>query len=216
MSEASKLTQSSSKRYALSFQMKYGEVLHLENITKEEKDKYLDFVRKENATMLVEDKNTLRNLHSADIAKISVVAYDLHQDETSYKIKKMLYSESSLGRGLFKGLIKLYIAAAVLGIIGFFGIAMVENGLFDIFLKMDKFLGGFTKGIEFAGMLFKIFSVILLLMAFLDIALGLNAKYFRNQDGEEPPMTTRISNLTLVVAFMVVMMGIRLVFGLVM
>lgn len=216
MSEASKLTQSSSKRYALSFQMKYGEVLHLENITKEEKDKYLEFVRKENATVLVEDKNTLRNLHSADIARVSVVGYDLHQDETSYRVKKMLYSESSLGRGIFKGMIKLYIAVAVLGIIGFFGIAMVENGLFDIFLKMDKFLGGFTKGLEFSGMIFKIFSLILLLMAFLDIALGYNAKYFRNQDGEEPPMTTRISNLTLVVAFMVVMMGIRLVFGIVM
>lgn len=215
MGEANKVTQSSSIRYALSFQMKYGEVLHVENLQKDEKDKYLDFARKDNASMLVEDRNTLRNLHSNDIAKVSVVAYDLEKDETSFKVKKMLYSESSLGRPLFKGLIKLYIAIAVLGIIGFFGIAMVENGFIDIFLDMKKFIAGFTRGFDFAGTVFILMSVIMLLLAFGDLLLGLNTKFFRNQDGEEPAMTTRLSNLTLVVAFMIVMIVIQITFNMV-
>lgn len=215
MGEVNKVTQSSSIRYALSFQMKYGEVLHVENLQKEEKDKYLDFARKDNASMLVEDRNTLRNLHSNDIAKVSVVAYDMQKDESSFKIKKMLYSESSLGRPLFRGLIKLYIAIAVLGIIGFFGIAMVENGFIDIFLDMEKFIGGFSKGIDFASLFFKLMAAVMLVLAFTDLLLGLNTKYFRNQDGEEPPMTTRLSNLTLVVVFMIVVIFIQIAFNMV-
>lgn len=211
MSEANKKISQTSIRYALSIHMKYGEVLHLEDITKEEKDKYLNFARQDHATLLVEDKRTLRNLHSNDVAKISVVVYDAEQDKVSHTMKQMFYTESTLGRPLFKGIIKAFIWIAILGIIGFFGISMVEGGFLDVFLEMDKFVAAFDKGFDFAGTLFTVTAVVLVLLALLDMGLGVKSRYFRNQDGEEPAMTTRLSNAGLVVAFIVVIVVLKMV-----
>lgn len=191
MSDAKKTTH---LRYALSFQMKYGEVLHLENITKEEKDRYLDFARSKSNTLLVEDSHSLRNLHSDDIAKVSVKAYDAEREKWLHPIQKMLFTESSLGRPLFKGIIKGFIVLAILAVLGKFAIGMIEGGIFDVLLDAKLFMAALISGFEWVESLFKYVAILLVLLSLLDLVLGLNASYFINQDGEEPPEHSRLSN----------------------
>lgn len=190
--------------YALSIHMKYGEVLHVEGLNKEEKDQYFELARHENKTMIVEDKSSVRHLLSKDIAKISAKAYDEKYQNVYHPIEKMLFSESSLGRRLFTLIIKAFIVISILSIIGMFGLAVVDGTIMDVIFESDQFLATVVKGFDIMNTLFGFTIALMLLLNALDIILGLKAHYYINQDGAEPVEVSRISNAAVTVIFFVV------------
>lgn len=197
--------------YALSIHMKYGEVLHVEGITKEDKERYIELARSVGQTMLVEDSITVRHLHSNDISKISVKAYDAEREKWMHPFQKMLFTESSLGRPLFRGVIKAFVWFSVLSIIGMFGLAMIEGNVFDVFFDASIFMSTLQRGFDFMQQLFKYAVILLILLNLLDLGLGLNASYFINQDGEEAPEFSRLSNVTVTAAFVIIFTIVRMV-----
>jgi transcriptional antiterminator Rof (Rho-off) len=196
-------------RYALSIHMKYGEVLHAEGLTKEEKDEYFGLAKQKDQNLIVEDNASVRNLRSEDIAKISAKAYDTEYEKVAYPVRKMLFSESTIGRKPFVWLIKAFVIIAVLGILGFFGLAMVEGNIVDVFFDPAVFSETILKGIDFTKMVFNYIVIFMVLLSLIDIVLGLRADYYINQDGVEPVDVSRLSNLVVTVVFIVVFMVVR-------
>lgn len=190
--------------YALSIHMKYGEVLHIEGLTKEEKDKYYELARNENQTMIVEDKASVRHLLSKDIAKISAKAYDEKYQNLYHPLEKMLFSESSLGRRLFTLIIKAFVIISILSIIAMFGLAVVDGSIMDVIFESDQFIATVLKGFDVMNKLFGFTVALMVILNLIDIVLGLRAHYYINQDGADPVEVSRISNATVTIAFIVI------------
>ncbi len=192
--------------YALSIHMKYGEVLHIEGLNKEEKDKYFELARKEDSTMLVEDKTSVIHLLSRDIAKISVKAYDEKYERIYHPLEKMVFSESSVGRRPFSFIIKTFIVLAILSIISVFGVAMLSGNIMDVFFDPEVLSETLTKGFDLMNKIFVFTAVVLIMLSIIDIGLGYRAHYYINQDGSDPVEYSRISNLVVSIVFIVVFM----------
>ncbi|MBM7562535.1 hypothetical protein [Fusibacter tunisiensis] len=207
MSE-SKTRMKSRTRFALSIHMKYGEVLHVEGLTREEKDQYFDLARDSSRSVVVEDATSIRHIASTDIAKITVKPYDEQVEKIMLPVRKILFTESTLGRRLFGLLIKLFVAASVIGVIGVFGLAMIEGNIVDVFFEPELFSETLQKGLDFVEMLYGYVFVLMLLLALVDLVLGLREFHFINSDGEEAAENPRIMNLGTVIIFAIVFKGI--------
>lgn len=203
MSET-KPRKNSHMRFALSIYMKYGEVLHVEGLTREEKDQYFDLARDTSRSLLVEDGTSIRHIMGKDIARITVKPYDNQYEKVMLPLRKMLFSESTLGRKLFTVLIKLFAGISILGIIGVFGLAMIEGNIIDVFFEPELFGETLSKGIDLMSGLFGYMVILMILLSLIDLVLGLRADYFINQDGEEPAETTRAGNLAVTFEFIIV------------
>lgn len=203
MSET-KPRKNSHMRFALSIYMKYGEVLHVEGLTREEKDQYFDLARDTSRSLLVEDGTSIRHIMGKDIARITVKPYDNQYEKVMLPLRKMLFSESTLGRKLFTVLIKLFAGISILGIIGVFGLAMIEGNIIDVFFEPELFGETLGKGIDLMSGLFGYMVILMILLSLIDLVLGLRADYFINQDGEEPAEITRAGNLAVTFGFIIV------------
>lgn len=195
--------------YALSIHMKYGEVLHIEGLNKEEKDRYFELARKEDSTMLVEDKTSVIHLLSRDIAKISVKAYDEKYERIYHPLEKMVFSESSVGRRPFSFIIKTFIVLAILSILSTFGVAMLSGNIMDVFFDSATLTETLTKGFDLMNKIFTFTAVLLIMLSIIDIGLGFKAHYYINQDGSDPVEYSRISNLVVSIAFIIVFMIVK-------
>lgn len=213
MSVSKPVATKSRVMYALSIHMKYGEVLHIEGLSKEEKDQYYELARHENQTMIVEDKASVRHLLSKDIAKISAKAYDEKYQNVYHPIEKMLFSESSLGRRLFTLIIKAFIVISILSIIGMFGLSVVDGTIMDVLFESDQFLATVSKGFDVMNTLFGFTVALMILLNVMDIILGLRAHYYINQDGADPVEVSRISNAAVTLAFIVIFLVAKTVIG---
>jgi hypothetical protein len=198
-------------RYALSIHMKYGEVLHVEDLTKDEKDQYFELARQEDRSLIVEDATSVRHIRGKDIAKISVKAYDDQYEKWVHPIEKMAFSESTLGRKLFSTIIKAFVGVSFLGIIGVFALAMIEGDVLDVLFDPKLLSATMLKGFDFIKMLFNYTVILMILLNLIDLVLGLKANYFINQDGEEAAETSRLSNVFVTAAFIIVFTVINLV-----
>ncbi len=192
--------------YALSIHMKYGEVLHIEGLNKEEKDRYFELARKETSTMLVEDKTSVIHLLSRDIAKISVKAYDEKYERIYHPLEKMVFSESSLGRRPFSIIIKSFIVLAILSVLSAFGVAMLAGDIMDVFFDPVILAETLSKGFDLMNKIFSFTAVLMIMLNIIDIGLGYKAHYYINQDGSEPVEYSRISNLLVSIVFIIVFM----------
>ena len=195
--------------YALSIHMKYGEVFHLEGLSREEKEKYFELARNENDAMLVEDKASIVHLLSRDIAKISVKAYDEKYEKFYHPIEKLLFSESSLGRRIFSIIIKSFIAIAIFAILAMFGLEVVAGNIMDVFFEGELFTKTILKGFDLVNKIFLFTMILMLILNVIDIALGKNAHYFINQDGADPVEYSRLSNALVTVVFIIVFFVIK-------
>ncbi len=198
-------------RYALSIHMKYGEVLHVEDLTKEEKDQYFELARHDDRSLIVEDTTSVRHILGKDIAKISVKAYDDQYEKLIHPLEKMMFSESTLGRKLFSTIIKVFVGISFLGMIGVFALAMIEGNILDVFFDPKLFGTTFLKGFDLIKTLFNYTVILLILMNLIDLVLGLRADYYINQDGEQSADTSRLSNVFVTAAFIVVFIVIQVV-----
>ncbi len=198
-------------RYALSIHMKYGEVLHVEDLTKEEKDQYFELARHDDRSLIVEDTTSVRHILGKDIAKISVKAYDDQYEKLIHPLEKMMFSESTLGRKLFSTIIKAFVGISFLGMIGVFGLAMIEGNILDVFFDPKLFGTTIIKGFDFIKTLFNYTVILLILMNLIDLVLGLRADYYINQDGEQSADISRLSNVFVTAAFIVIFIIIQVV-----
>lgn len=208
MSE-NKVTQSTVRTkpkvmYALSIHMKYGEVLHVEGLNKEEKDRYFELARKEESTMIVEDKESVRHLLSKDIAKVSVKAYDEKYEKVYHPLEKMLFSESSLGRKTFSLIIKAFVVLSIISILAMFGMAVVEGNIMDVIFDGELFTQTILKGFDLMNKIFSFTFVLMILLNVVDFGLGFKAHYYINQDGADPVEHSRLSNAVVTLAFIIV------------
>ena len=198
-------------RYALSIHMKYGEVLHVEDLTKEEKDQYFELARHDDRSLIVDDTTSVRHILGKDIAKISVKAYDDQYEKLIHPLEKMMFSESTLGRKLFSTIIKAFVGISFLGMIGVFGLAMIEGNILDVFFDPKLFGTTIIKGFDFIKTLFNYTVILLILMNLIDLVLGLRADYYINQDGEQSADISRLSNVFVTAAFIVIFIIIQVV-----
>lgn len=201
---STKASVKKSVMYALSIHMKYGEVLHIEGLNKEEKDKYFQLAREENATMLVEDKTSVRHLLSKDIAKISVKAYDEKYEKIYHPLEKILFSESSMGRRIFSFIIKAFVILSILSIVGMFGVAMLEGDIMDVFFDPAILSETILKGFDLMNKIFGLTVLVMAILNVIDLGLGLKSHYYINQDGADPVEYSRLSNTLVTGAFIVV------------
>lgn len=198
-------------RYALSIHMKYGEVLHVEDLTKEEKDQYFELARHDDRSLIVEDAVSVRHILGKDIAKISVKAYDEQYEKLIHPIEKMMFSETTLGRKLFSTIIKVFVGVSFLGMIGVFALAMIEGNILDVFFDPKLFGATILKGFDFIKTLFNYTVILMILMNLIDLVLGLRSDYYINQDGEQSAETSRLSNVVVTAAFIVIFIVIQIV-----
>lgn len=201
---STKASVKKSVMYALSIHMKYGEVLHIEGLNKEEKDRYFQLAREENATMLVEDKSSVRHLLSKDIAKISVKAYDEKYEKIYHPLEKILFSESSMGRRIFSFIIKAFVILSILSIVGMFGVAMLEGDIMDVFFDPAILSETILKGFDLMNKIFGLTVLVMAILNLFDLGLGLKSHYYINQDGADPVEYSRLSNVLVTGAFIVV------------
>lgn len=194
----------SNYRYALSIQMKYGEVLHVDKATQEEKDKYVELSKQRGSSMIIEDRRSVRHLHSDDIAKISIKRYEVDAEQWKLPFKKMFFTESTLGRGTFTLCIKTFVLLAFLALGAGVVANLLSGDMMEVVFSHDLDLNvGFSKGFQWVGLLFGLFFGIMVTLNVVDCILGLNEKYFINQEGELPAETTRLSNVFITLGFLV-------------
>ncbi|HAS74502.1 MAG TPA: hypothetical protein DCS67_10185 [Clostridiales bacterium UBA8960] len=210
---ATKHASKSRVMYALSIHMKYGEVLHIEGLNKEEKDRYFELARNEQGTMLVEDKTSVVHLLSKDIAKISVKAYDEKYERIYHPLEKLFFSESSFGRKIFSLIIKSFVILAILSVIGVLGLTVIDGTVMDVLFDGEMLLENISKGLSLAGKFFSLTVALMLVLNVVDIALGYKAHYYINQDGSEPVEYSRLSNLFVTIAFIIVYSIAKMVLG---
>ncbi|MBF4692895.1 hypothetical protein [Fusibacter ferrireducens] len=189
------------KLHALSIHMKYGEVLHIDDISKERKDNYLKLCTEFGTSIIVEDEDSVRNLLSQDVAKISVKEYSHEYRGYFFPIKKGLLSESTFGRRLYTIAIKLFVLFSVFIVLGFIGLKVVEGTIVDVMFDPDLLRALLNEMLSMIGKLFKYTFILMLLANLVDYALSYKAYYPVNQDGTEPVEITRVGNTAVVLVF---------------
>ena len=190
------------KLHALSIHMKYGEVLHIDDISKERKENYLKLCTEMNTSIIVEEEDSIRNLLSQDVAKISVKEYSHEYRGYFFPLKKALLSESALGRRFYSMIIKLFVMFAVLIVIGLMGLKVVEGNIIDVMFDPDLLRALLNEMLDMIGKLFKYTVILMLLANLVDYGLSYRAYFPVNRDGTEPVEITRASNTAVVLVFM--------------
>ncbi len=200
------------KLHALSIHMKYGEVLHIDDISEERKDNYLKLCTEPSTSIIVEDEDSIRNLMGHDVAKISVKEYTHEYRGYFFPLKKALLSESDLGRGVYKATIKLFVLFAVFVVIGLLGIRVVDGTILDTLFDQALLTGLMNDILNWIGKLFNYAMVVMILANILDYGLSYKAYYPVNRDGTEPIEISRASNSVILLIFVLCyLIGVRMV-----
>lgn len=208
-----KKAKSSGKMYSLCIHLKYGDILHVEDLNSAEKDVYFDLSRKSGGTLLLETKSEIRNLCSEDISRITSVAYDKQYKDGMHRVKSMLFSESSIGNVLFSLIPKLfYVIAVILGIASI-AATVIDGSIFDMLTESSLILDLMNSTLASIAILFKVVFVTMLVLNIVDFVLPLDEEYFVNRDGMEEVDCSRISNLLMTGKFLFVILILNAVIG---
>lgn len=192
-------------KYAVSIQMKHGEILHIEGIDREERDKYFELARRKEASLVVESKNNIRNIMSTDIASISSKSYDAVYEKTVFRLEKMLFSESSIGSSMFYTIIKLFVLVGILSIVAKIALTFIQGDTASVLVDSNRLGDVFKDGLALVKQIFDYTLIVMLVLSVIDILLGLGAHYYINRDGLEPVNHRRMNGLIITVIFAVVM-----------
>lgn len=190
--------------YALSIFLKNGEVLHLNGLSREEKDRYFALARNPEMSMLHEEGNEIRNLLGSDISSITYKRYTESYEKTIFQAEKMLLSESTFGTGIYFTIIKLFVALTVLWAIKETATNALKGDLMAVIMDADTLTKIFTDGVASASSIFKYAYLIMITFSLIDIVLGLTARYYINQDGAAPIRTRRFMGLLITIIFIIV------------
>ncbi len=200
------------KLHALSIHMKYGEVLHIDDINTERKDNYLKLCTEPNISIIVEDEDSIRNLLSQDVAKISVKSYTPDYRSLPFPVKKILLSESTLGRSPFSMTIKVFFFLAFLAIVGMMGLKVIDGTIVDVIFDSKLFSAFAKETLLWISKLFKYAMIVMILMNLTDFGLSYNAYYPVNRDGTEPIEISRVSNTAVIAVFAICyMVAVRMI-----
>lgn len=206
MSEQKKSVRSpiSGKMYALSVHMKYGEVLHIEGVNKEEKDNYMALCKANDGEMILEDRYEVRHLLSQDIAKVSVVPYDKSYERVWHPLKKMVFSESTIRRTTFSALIKAFFLLALVAVVAVLGMKVIDGTILDVFFDGTLFSETLAQVMDYIGLIFKYLFFLMILLGVLDMLLGLRNNFPINQDGSDEIDQPILGNIIIIGIFGIV------------
>lgn len=191
----------SGKMYALSVHMKYGEVLHIEGVNKEEKDNYIALCKQSDGEMIIEDKFEVRHLLSQDIAKVSVVPYDKSYERVWHPLKKMVLSESTVRRSTFSALIKAFFLLALVAVVAVLGMKVIDGTILDVFFDASLFAQTLEEVMDYIGLIFKYLFFLMVILGILDMLLGLKNNFPINQDGANEIDQSILGNIIVIAIF---------------
>lgn len=191
-------------KYALSIFLKNGEVLHLSDLSREEKDRYFALARNPEMNMLLEEDNEIRNLVGADISSITFKRYTDTYEKTVFQAEKMLLSESTFGVGIYSLIIKLFVFFTVLWAIKETATNALKGDLMSVIMDTDALTKIFTDGLASASGIFKYSYLLMITISLIDIIMGLTATYHINRDGTPPVRVPRCVGLIITIVFMIV------------
>lgn len=190
--------------YALSIFLKNGDVLHLNGLSREEKDRYFTLARNPQMSLLIEEENEIRNLLGSDIASITYKKYTEAYEKTVFQLEKMFMSESTFGTGIYYLLIKLFVAVSFIVAVKETATGALKGDLMAIILDADQIGKLFTDSFSAAKPFFHYTYIFMIAIALVDLILGLIAKYHINQDGAPEVRTRRFSGIAITIVFIIV------------
>jgi hypothetical protein len=196
--------------YALSIHMKYGEVLHLDDLTKEQKNLYYDLCRDPKESLLIEQDGDIRHLFGADIAKITSKRYNETYRKYVHPLRAALFSESLIGRGIFALVMKLFVFAAILAVGAALFASFMDGQLFDILADKAVMENTVAEVSRLVGRIFRWTLFILFALHVADLLLHEGETYHVNRDGTDVIYETKMGNLFLSAGFIVVVMVFRM------
>ena len=192
------------KLHALSIHMKYGEVLHLDDISMERRDEYLKLCKETSSSILVEDDESVRNVLGKDIAKISVKTYSRQYREYIFPIKKALMSESILGKTFYSWIIKLFFIISSISIFSILFLKTADGTIIDTLFDSKMLAGFLEQTLRGVSKVYTFAIIGLLLGNIIDYALSLKTYYPVNQDGAEPAEHPRYAMTIMIIVFILV------------
>ncbi len=196
--------------YALSIHMKFGEVLHLDDLTREQKNLYYDLARNPSESLLIEQEGDIRHLIGSDIAKITSKRYNETYRKYIHPVRGALLSESLIGRNIFSTVMKLFVFAAILAVgAALFG-AFMDGQLFDILADKAVMEDTVAEISRLVGRIFRWTLFLLFALHVADLLLHEGETYHVNRDGTEVIYETKLGNLFLSAGFIVVIMIFRM------
>ncbi|MBS7527583.1 hypothetical protein KHM83_12935 [Fusibacter paucivorans] len=199
--------------YALSIHMKYGEVLHVEGIDREERDQYLALAKAAGSTMLLETKHEVRQLRSDDIAKVSIISYNANYINTWHLAKRMLLGESSIGRWIFGFMIKFFVFLCFVIAIAQLGLRVIDGTIMDVLFDPTQFVAVIDAALVQMKTVFNYVVVFMILLHLLDMVLALRNDYYINQDGAPWVEQTTAANFILTGGLIVGFFVVKAVIG---
>ncbi len=195
--------------YALSVFMKNGDVLHLEGLTREEKDRYFTLARNPEQSLLIEEDNGIRNLLGSDIASITFRRYTPTYEKGLFQIEKMFMSESLFGKKIYFTIMKLFFLFAIVLIIKETAMSLFQGDIATTLFDVDAIGRVFSESLGVTNTLFRYSYVIMLAISLIDIVLGLISKYHINQDGAPEVRVRRYTGLLITIVFIIAMSLIK-------
>lgn len=202
--------------YSLSIFLKHGEVLHIENLNREQKDNYFRLCKDPKGSILIETEDQVRNILSYDIIKITSQTYTPDYKKYVQPVSKAMLTESLLGSTPFRWVRSLFFLFAIMssGLVLFE--LMSDGVLLDILFDLEiqkMFMDGMA---ETVGKIYGYTIWILVVMHLLDIFLPNGEQYFVNRDGTEEPDVSKVNNLVATIGFIVLLQVIKIGFNMVM
>lgn len=189
--------------YALSIFMKNGDVLHLEGLTREEKDRYFALARNPEQSLLIEEDNGIRNLMGVDIANITFKRYTASYEKSLFQLEKMFLSESTFGKGIYFFIIKMFFLLAIVLILKESAQTLLAGDVMATLFDMDAIGRIFSDSLGAANTLFRYSYVLMMAIALIDIILGLISNYHINQDGAPEVSVRRYTGLMITIIFII-------------
>ncbi len=189
--------------YALSVFMKNGDVLHLEGLTREEKDRYFTLARNPEQSLLIEEDNRVRNLLGADIASVSFKRYTMAYEKGLFQVEKMFMSESFFGKAVYFTIMKVFFLFAIILMIKETAMTLFQGDIATTLFDVDAIGRVFTESLAATNTLFRYAYVIMLAISLIDIVLGLISNYHINQDGAPEVSVRRYTGLLITIVFII-------------
>lgn len=121
--------------YAVNLWLKSGETIYLEDLSKGEKEAYLQYVRAGNQIMLISSPSTIWRLTPEDIVRVDVKMYGLANQKTVYPLFRIFLAKSRIATETFSNFIRLYLlvlmAIILAGVVKVFKDGDLMGLLFD-------------------------------------------------------------------------------------
>ncbi len=169
--------QTDGRLYAVNICLKSGEVVHLEQLEKGEKDAYVNYVRNGREKMLIETSKQVWRIMPDDIERLDVKSYTMQQENGVYPFMRFLMVKSRMATETFMRFITFYILILVGAIILKLGQAgVVENT--DLLNDFSLLRGYLFEAGEIFIKLSWLLAIVMIFLNVVDLVLRPTEKFY--------------------------------------